>query len=189
MAKPVGPVERKQFDGFLPSGGLASFLEGQNVFPVKALANRHDGLAGVKGVGHQAEGQFGKLLFEPLTQPMEALEFTVLLLGLRVVQVHLLVHDLLSNEQEDPATKAARRSDRPQFKIAPSWTGFLFIRSNRLLAGLGEAGGHVFHIRPIRKERRWKMGLAMDLQGTTTHLALEQSTFFVSVRPFLVLRR
>ena len=93
MAKPVGPVEGEQFEGFVPSGGLAAFLEGQDVFPVEPLANGHDGLAGVEGVGHQADGQFGELLFESLTQALEALEFAVLLLGLRVVQVHLLVHE------------------------------------------------------------------------------------------------
>jgi hypothetical protein len=138
MAKPVGPIDRKRFEGFLPSGGPASFPECQNVFPAKTLANRHDGLAGVKGDSHQAEGRLWKLLFEPLTEALEALEF---------------------------------------------------ICSNLLLAGLGEAGGHVFHIRPIRKERKWKMRLAMDLQETIAHLALEQITFFVSVRPFLALRR
>jgi len=75
MAKPVGPVERKQFNGFVPSSGLAAFLEGQHVFPVAALANRHDGLAGVEGVGHQAERQLGDLFLEPPTQAVEALEF------------------------------------------------------------------------------------------------------------------
>src|ERR1039457_5904873 len=93
MASPVGSVEGEQFDGFVPSGGLAAFLEGQDVLPVAALANFHDGLAGVEGVGDQADGQFGELLFGPLAQALEALEFTVLLLGLRVVQIHLLVHE------------------------------------------------------------------------------------------------
>jgi hypothetical protein len=93
MANPVGPVEGKQFKGFVPSGGLTTFLEGQYVFPLEPLANHHDGLASVKGVGHQAEGQFGELLLEPLTQALEALEFTVLLLGLRVVHIHLLMHE------------------------------------------------------------------------------------------------
>ena len=93
MAKPVGPVEGKQFESFLPGGGLAAFLEGQDIFPVVALANGHDGLAAVEGVGHQAEGQFRKLSFEPLTQALEAFEFAVLFLGFRVVQVHLLVHE------------------------------------------------------------------------------------------------
>src|ERR1039457_5895613 len=93
MANAVGPVEGEQFEGFLPSGGLAAFLEGEDVFPVKLLANHDDGLASVKGVGHQTDGQFGELFFEPLTQAPEALEFTVFLLGLRVVHVHLLMHE------------------------------------------------------------------------------------------------
>jgi hypothetical protein len=93
MTSSVGRVAGEPFDGFVPSGGLAAFLEGQNIFPVEPLANGHDGLAGVEGVGHQANGQFGELLFESLTQALETLEFAVLLLGLRVVQVHFFVHE------------------------------------------------------------------------------------------------
>ncbi len=93
VADPVGPVEGQEFDGFFPGGGRAALLEGQDVFPAKLLAGRQDGLAGVKGVGDQAEGQFGKLLFEPLTQAREALEFAVLLFGLRVMQVHFFMQE------------------------------------------------------------------------------------------------
>jgi hypothetical protein len=86
-------VKGKQAEGFLPSGGLATFLEGQDVFPAKLLARGHDGLASVKGIADQADRQSGKLRFEPLTEASEALQFTVLLLGLRVVHVHLFMHE------------------------------------------------------------------------------------------------
>jgi hypothetical protein len=93
LAKPVGTVKGKQVDGFLPRGGLATFPESQDVFPAKLLASGHDGLASVKGIADQADRQFGKLRFESLTEASEALEFTVLLFGLRVVQVHLFMHE------------------------------------------------------------------------------------------------
>jgi len=36
-AKPVGPVQGQQVDRFLPGGGLAAFLEGQDIHPIKLL--------------------------------------------------------------------------------------------------------------------------------------------------------
>src|SRR5208337_5538823 len=56
-------------------------------------ADPHHGLAAVKGVGHQADRQFGELFFEALSQPLESLEFAILLFGLRVHDIHFLVQE------------------------------------------------------------------------------------------------
>jgi hypothetical protein len=92
-AQPVGPVEGKQSEGFIPGGGLAALLQGQDVFPIEELASHHDRLAAIESVSHQANGQFGELLLKSLAQASKAPEFAVFLLGLRVVHVHLLVHE------------------------------------------------------------------------------------------------
>ena len=84
-AEPVGPVQGEQSGGFVPSGGLAAFLEGQDVFPIVELARHDNGLATIEGIGDQAEGQLGKLFFKSLTQAGKTLEFAVLFIGLRVM--------------------------------------------------------------------------------------------------------
>ena len=63
-AVPIGAVERQQVDEFLPGGGLTALFDGQDVFPTEQAALRHDRLAAVEGIGDEADGQFGELLFE-----------------------------------------------------------------------------------------------------------------------------
>ena len=58
--QPVGPMEGQQSEGFVPRGGLASFLEGQDVFPIELFAGGHDGLAAVERVSQPGGPGIGR---------------------------------------------------------------------------------------------------------------------------------
>ena len=89
MADAVSPVEGKQSQRLVPSGWLSAFFESQSVAPAELVAQFHNQMAGVKPVGHQADGQFGGFLFEASTQSLEALGFAVLLLSFKIGRAHV----------------------------------------------------------------------------------------------------
>lgn len=89
----IGPAAWEQPEHFVPGGGLASFLEGEDVLPAMLLADLEDGCTAIEGIADPAQGQPGEDPLDSVAQAQERFEFAILLVRVRVVHVHKFMEE------------------------------------------------------------------------------------------------